>query len=419
MSSPSPSPPSAPAPPSILPRGILLTNDDGPPGKYAPFLLPFTRTLKRRLATLHTQSSSPASTLPPPALFVCTPSDQQSWVGKAITRFAQVKAHTNYPPPSAAAAVDTAVPSVPEAAYVTSDGTDVGLWATVDGTPSTTANVALHTLAPFPIDLCISGPNLGRNTGRSFVLSSGTVGAAMECAFAGVRSVALSFAYFDRLSSYGVEVVECACEVAVDVVLRLWDEWGSGVELYNINVPLGCTRDVPVYHTHLLQDHYGAIYAPASHRRLSHSHPPTTAAESDAVSDDSITKEIQSSPLPLPSSPTLSLNGSQPRPSPTVPVAISGVDTSSGVAELSYAVEYRFNIDMFREWSRLEGYVGSDYAVVKGGCVSVSALKGSLVECEWRSERYSRYGGEESGRRDGGVVCGSGGGGVDQRKSAL
>lgn len=283
----------------------------------------------------------------------------------------------------------------------------------------------------------MSGPNLGRNTGRSFVLSSGTVGAALECSFAGVRSVALSFAYFDRLSSYGVEVVECACEVAVDVVMRLWSEWGEGVELYNVNVPLGCQRDVAVYHTHLLQDHYGAIYAPASHRRLSHSHPSaatTASADSDAVSDDSITREIQSSPLPLPSSPTLppasptlpvpSLNGHRVQPSPTSPMAVSGA--GSGVAELSYGVEYRFNIDMFREWSSVSGYAGSDYAVVKGGSVSVSALKGSMVECEWRSGSYGRYGEVSGVKRDVGVpVVGDGGSSsgsvadVSQRKSAL
>ena len=415
--------------PSALPRGILLTNDDGPPGKYAPFLLPFSRALKSRLRLLHTQSSAAATATatssPPPALFVCTPSDQQSWVGKAITRFAQVKAHTNYPPPTATPAASTTSPP-PAAAYVTADGDDVGLWATVDGTPSTTANVALHTLAPFPIDLCISGPNLGRNTGRSFVLSSGTVGAALECAFAGVRSVALSFAYFDKLSSYSDEQVGSACEVAVDVLLRLWSEWAEGVEVFNVNVPLGCARDVAVYHTHLLQDHYGAIYAPAGYRQLSHSLPATstTTGDTDTVSDDSITKEILSSPLPLPSaavlpppSPTLppSLNGFRPQPLLTSPMAVAGVD--SRVSELSYGIEYRFNIDMFREWSSVKGYVGSDYAVVKDGYVSVSALKSSFIECDWRSTSYGRFG--EDRRSSAGAASGSDGIDAGQRKSAL
>ena len=56
------------------------------------------------------------------------------------------------------------------------------------------------------------------------------MGAALECAFAGRRSVALSFAYFEALSGYGSEVVECACEVAVDVVLSLL---ASGVRVWS------------------------------------------------------------------------------------------------------------------------------------------------------------------------------------------
>ena len=252
----------------------------------------------------------------------------------------------------------------------------------------------------------------------------------MEAAFAGIRSIAISFAYFSALSSYTDAVVECACEVAVDVVLRLWAEWGEGVELYNVNVPLGCKRDVSVYHTHLLQDHYGAIYAPASHRQLVH--PDTTATsatdtstESTVVSDDSTKQEILTSPLPLPSaaslppaSPTLSVgvNGYRSAASPVVPVAVAGV--VGEVSELSHVVDYRFNIEMFREWSSVAGYAGSDYCVVKEGNVSVSALRGSLAECEWRSPSYSRYG--EDGERDE-AVSGSSGGGANgsQHKSAL
>ena len=415
------------SPPSALPRGILLTNDDGPPGKFAPFLLPFTRALKRRLRQLHSQSATAAAAAAssaPPALFVCVPSDQQSWVGKAITRFAQVTAHTNFPPPTAAAASATsaasaasepaAAPSVPAAAYCTSEGDDVSLWSSVDGTPSTTANVALHTLAPFPVDLCVSGPNLGRNTGRSFVLSSGTVGAALECAFAGVRSVAVSFAYFDKLHVYSAEQIDCASEVAVDVVLALWAEWGDGVEVYNVNVPLGCARDARVYHTHLLQDHYGAVYAPTSHSLLAHNQP----ASADRVLDDSVAQELQAGPLPLPSAASLpapqpSLNGITLQAAPTAPVAVPGV--GSEVAELSHSVSYKFNISMREEWSRLAQYEGSDFMVTKSGSVSVSALKGSFIECDWRSARYGRYG--AAAPQNGGTD--SSGSDASQRKSAL
>lgn len=47
-----------------------------------------------------------------------------------------------------------------------------------------------------PIDLILSGPNYGRNTTAAFALSSGTIGGAMEGAVCGIRSIALSFAFF-------------------------------------------------------------------------------------------------------------------------------------------------------------------------------------------------------------------------------
>ena len=273
------------------------------------------------------------------------------------------------------------------------------------------------------------------------MLSSGTVGGAVECALGGVRGVAVSIGYFERLDVYGAGVVEDACEVGVDVVLRLWEEWGVGVEWYNVNIPLGCKRDVAVYHTHLLQDHYGPIYAPASYRQLTHSNQatsttstPTTTTTTNAptdpstITDTTITQEILTSPLPLPSSPTLppptptlSANGSKLAEPPIVPMAVPGV--GGGVAELGYGVDYRFNIDMFREWSSVVGYDGSDYHVVKSGYVSVSALRCSFVECDWTSGSYRRYG-EEGRQQDDVVAAGSSGSAVandtsQQRKSAL
>ena len=389
------------APPPPWPLGVMLTNDDGPPGKYAPFLLPFSRVLKHRLAALH--SSHPASsstpTPPPSSLFVCTPSDQQSWVGKAISRLSQVRSHTNWPtshipaPPSSASPLPTPLPP-PAAALVTSPSPDVALWSTVEGTPSTTANVGLHVLAPFPIDLVLSGPNLGRNTGRSFLLSSGTVGAALEGAFGGRRAVALSFAFFDRLQSYTAQHVDDACEAAVDVVLSLWQDWGPGVELYNVNVPLGCSRHPRVLHTHVLLDSYGAIYLPQSYRRLGGEE----AGEADV---DERAKEAVDSPLPPPASPTL------PPHRPTLPGAAAGATGSvvavegTEVEALSHVVEYRFNVAMFNaDWTALPTYEGSDYWAVKSGVVSVTPLIGSLVEAEWSSARYSRARAEEEGRGD-------------------
>ena len=92
----------------------------------------------------------------------------------------------------------------------------------------------------------------------------------------------------------------------------------------------------------------------------------------------------------------MGVNGFRSAASPTASVAVAGV--GAGVSELCYGIDYKFNIDMFREWSSVAGCAGSDYCVVKAGSVSVSALRSSFAECEWRSASYGRYG--EEGRRE-------------------
>lgn len=111
-------------------------------------------------------------------------------------------------------------------------------------TPATCANIALHNLYPSQIDLVISGPNLGRNTSSAFVLSSGTIGAAMSSSLAMVRSIALSYGVFVHPNP--PEFEQPSHELALKIVEKLMDNWGQDstsprngeVELYNVNVPL-------------------------------------------------------------------------------------------------------------------------------------------------------------------------------------
>lgn len=62
----------------------------------------------------------------------------------------------------------------------------------VDGTPADCIYLALKRLLPRPPDLVISGINHGPNLGRQDVAYSGTVAAALQAAFLGFRSVAIS-----------------------------------------------------------------------------------------------------------------------------------------------------------------------------------------------------------------------------------
>jgi 5'/3'-nucleotidase SurE len=76
----------------------------------------------------------------------------------------------------------------------------------VTGSPATCVNLALYQLAS-DCDLVLSGPNIGHNVGRSAVLSSGTVGAAIEGVIAGRRAMAVSFPFKDGFGNWSREEV--------------------------------------------------------------------------------------------------------------------------------------------------------------------------------------------------------------------
>ncbi|AWB10570.1 5'-nucleotidase /3'-nucleotidase /exopolyphosphatase [Thermodesulfobium acidiphilum] len=75
-----------------------------------------------------------------------------------------------------------------------------GAWET-NGTPSDCVKLAIYALLPRKPDLLISGINRGANLGTD-VLYSGTVAAAMEGAFLGIPSIAVSHVSFERKKDY-------------------------------------------------------------------------------------------------------------------------------------------------------------------------------------------------------------------------
>lgn len=122
-------------------------------------------------------------------------------------------------------------------------------WILVDSTPAACVQVGLYHYFQErgPIDLVVSGPNYGRNTTALFALSSGTIGAAMEAAVCGKRSIALSFAYSSRDND--PNVIAEASQHSVRVIEYLYANWASDVDLYNVNVPLepGVSKNKVLY----------------------------------------------------------------------------------------------------------------------------------------------------------------------------
>ncbi|MFH1567328.1 MAG: 5'/3'-nucleotidase SurE [Gemmatimonadota bacterium] len=125
---------------------ILVTNDDG---VDSPALAP----LLGHLAEV--------------ACVRClVPSREYSWSSKTLSRFARL---TLKPVQRGGQAI----------------------W-TMDGSPADCANVGVYSLGDSRPSLVVSGINIGANAGLSFLLSSGTVGAAVEASLGGVPAAAFS-----------------------------------------------------------------------------------------------------------------------------------------------------------------------------------------------------------------------------------
>ena len=169
---------------------ILLTNDDG---VYAPGLAALERAL-RRLGNV----------------CVVAPSREQSGVAHQITFLTPLTAKKVF--------------------------VDDEHWGwTVDGSPADCVKLGITQIAPHWPDLVISGINGGLNAGIN-VLYSGTVAAAMEGAFYGITSIAVSLEYDEN------EPFHQAAKLAVEIIERMLQKKGPEAQLYNLNIPLAALR---------------------------------------------------------------------------------------------------------------------------------------------------------------------------------
>jgi len=111
-------------------------------------------------------------------------------------------------------------------------------WILVDSTPASCAQIGLYHYfeSRGPIDLVVSGPNYGRNSTAVFSLSSGTIGGAMEAAVCGFKSIALSYAFFDR--NHDAAIITGASDLSAKLIQHLYDNWDANTHLYTVNVPL-------------------------------------------------------------------------------------------------------------------------------------------------------------------------------------
>ena len=206
---------------------MLLTNDDGPDSPFFKAWVPYVRNTLGCAGPAHThqcfrcfrQAAWQALLCPwgqgSWKCFVCLPARPESFVSKSVAK-----------------------------GPLTVESVSSDTWH-VHGPPASAANIALYHLAP-QCDFVVSGPNIGHNAGRyagcclaslcladvcaftvsapsraahrASVLSSGTVGAAMEGVLAGRKAIAISFPFFSGFNNWSEEEVADAVQVHACVV---------------------------------------------------------------------------------------------------------------------------------------------------------------------------------------------------------
>ncbi|MBN1167995.1 MAG: 5'/3'-nucleotidase SurE [Methanospirillaceae archaeon] len=177
-------------------KRILLTNDDGvnSDGLWAAYeaLLPFGDVL------------------------VCAPATQQSAVGRSISIFEPIRA--------------SQVMHNGKIAYA------------VGGTPTDSVIIGLHALNWNP-DIVISGINIGENLSFESIMTSGTVGAALEAANQGFHGIAFSLQVQDQGDKFGHSISSPGMFLPVHKVIGeimtqiLKHGFPEGVDVINVNIP--------------------------------------------------------------------------------------------------------------------------------------------------------------------------------------
>lgn len=261
-------------------RRILLTNDDG---VDSPALVPLVRAM-RRLGDVT----------------VVVPDRERSWVAKAITRFDPV--------------------SVEE---IQREG--VTIFAT-SGYPADATQLGVHgLLGGPPPDLVVSGINLGYNHGAGFLMSSGTVGAAVEAWISGIDAVAISTGTMTDWKTWRAQVEaaearsawESLAAVAVDVLEQVDRSGIYGIaDVVSVNMPFESTASTERRVTSIARVGYDRLFAPAGDGNFSHqysggirNHGAVDGNDIDAAHDGaiSITPVLMPQSAPVPESIRLAL----------------------------------------------------------------------------------------------------------------
>ncbi len=201
---------------------ILLTNDDG---YNSAGFFPLINELSKYFS-----------------VFSITPNEEKSWVGKAIT----IKKELTL----------TKIKKENYEIFV------------LDGTPNDCVQVGFYNLLKTKPKLVLSGINQGSNIGSARILSSGTVGAAMEASIEGVFAIASSLRIpseikktINLFDKKNYVIFENAAKITTKLTKIIIDKkFDKSVDLFSINIPFEATLDSEIAITKPFKDPYGQLF---------------------------------------------------------------------------------------------------------------------------------------------------------------
>ena len=220
-------------------KQILVTNDDG---IHSCGFYPLLRELSKKFS-----------------IVPVVPASEQSWIGKKITRNKRITVKK-----------------------VRLNEFEV---YTMSGTPADCAQIGIYDYCSQKPAFVVSGINIGENTGHGKILSSGTVGAAMEASIDGVKSIASSmhipkekWGTVDYFSKKNLIAFENAAKITAKVVSSLCGfEFGEDIDLISINIPFEASLHSAFEITTPHRNPYGRLFHKVKGRyQYFHVDPPIT-----------------------------------------------------------------------------------------------------------------------------------------------
>ncbi|MDP2666632.1 MAG: 5'/3'-nucleotidase SurE [Candidatus Diapherotrites archaeon] len=204
-------------------KQILLTNDDG---YQSVGFYPLLKELEKSFSVTSV-----------------APESERSWIGKSITAKKELKVKK-----------------------INLNGIPIYVCS---GTPADCSQLGIYEFSKKRPDLVVSGINIGANVGHGRILSSGTIGAAMEAAIDEVKALASSLQLPDDIRKSAdffhpknYSMFENAAKITAKIAkIVVQYPFEKGVDILSINIPFEATVENKIQITRPHREPYHRLFA--------------------------------------------------------------------------------------------------------------------------------------------------------------